>query len=117
MDTMDYQPGMKAIAPVVLRYPASQRFHEVLKEMGELHDRKQADYGKADDPFANVRASEEWGMPSWVGAFIRINDKLNRLKSFARKGSLQNESAKDSMLDIAVYAIIAYVLYEQEGEA
>lgn len=97
------------------RHPGSARFHELLKEIGDLHDRKQQDYGTAGDPFANVRASAEWGIPGWVGALVRLNDKVVRLKQFARRGSLSNESARDSMLDIAVYALIALVLYEAEG--
>lgn len=100
------------------RHPGSARFHEVLRETGDLHDRKQADYGSDVDPFANVRASEEWGVPPWVGALVRLNDKVTRLKSLARKGTLANESAEDSMRDIAVYAIIALVLFEEarDGE-
>lgn len=97
------------------RHPNSQRFHDLLREIGELHDRKQADYGSDTDPFANVRASERWGIPGWVGALVRLNDKVARLQSFARKGVLANESAEDSMLDIAVYALIAKVLYEEES--
>lgn len=97
------------------RHSGSARFHELLNEIGDLHDRKQADYGSDKDPFANVRASDEWGIPAWVGAFIRLNDKVNRLKSFALKGSLANESAEDSMRDIAVYALIGLCLYEEEG--
>lgn len=97
------------------RHPNSARFHELVKEIAELHDRKQADYGAGDDPFANVRASEEFGVASWVGALIRLNDKITRLKAFAQRGSLANESAADSMQDIAVYALIALVLYEQES--
>lgn len=95
-------------------HQGSKRFHELLQEIGDLHDRKQLDYGSAKDPFANVRASEEFGIPSWVGALVRLNDKVVRLKQFAQRGSLANESAKDSMLDIAVYALISYVLYEEE---
>lgn len=89
------------------------RFHALLKQMGDLHDRKQADYGATADPFANVRASQEWGIPPWVGALVRLNDKVTRLKTFARRGSLANESAEDSMLDIAVYALIALILYRE----
>lgn len=97
------------------RHPSSERLHELLKSLGDLHDRKQADYGTASDPFANVRASQEFGIPPWVGALVRLNDKIVRLKQFARRGSLKNESAVDSMMDIAVYALIALVLYEEEG--
>jgi hypothetical protein len=96
------------------RHPNSARFHELLGEIGALHDRKQQDYGRGDDPFANVRASTEWGVPAWVGAMVRLNDKVRRLQNLATKGRLANESAIDSLQDIAVYALIALVLYEQE---
>jgi hypothetical protein len=96
------------------RHPNSARFHGLLREIGELHDRKQADYGRGDDPFANVRASEEWNVDGWIGAMVRLNDKVRRLQSLATKGSLANESAFDSLQDIAVYALIAYVLLEQD---
>jgi hypothetical protein len=100
-----------------VRHPNSARFHELLAEAGELHDRKQEDYGSVGDPFANVRSSADWGVPSWVGALIRASDKIRRLQSFARKGVLANESARDSMMDLAVYALIAVVLYEQESNS
>ena len=90
------------------------RFHRILRELGELHDKKQADYGADDDPFANVRASEEWGLPAWVGAMVRANDKVRRLQTYAKKGTLANEGVKDSFLDLAVYAIIGYILFEEQ---
>ena len=98
------------------RHPGSDRFHELLEEKGLLHDRKQADYGTVGDPFANVRASTEWGIPPWVGAMVRLNDKVRRLQSLVRNGKLENESATDSLDDIAVYAIIARVLLEEDLE-
>ena len=99
------------------RHPNSQRFHDILQAVGELHDRKQKDYGRGDDPFANVRATEAWGIPAWVGAMIRANDKIVRLQSFQQNGTLANEGVEDSLLDIAVYAIIALVLFEQDNES
>ena len=98
------------------RHPNSARFHTLLAELGTLHDRKQVDYGRGDDPFANVRASEEWGMAPWIGAMIRLTDKVRRLQAFAIKGTLANEGVEDSLKDIAVYAIIALVLFEQEHD-
>lgn len=94
---------------------SSDRFYRHLAELAGLHARKQSDYGSDADPFANVRASEGFGVAPWIGALIRLNDKVVRLKSFARKGSLANESAEDSIRDIAVYALIALCLYEEEG--
>ena|SRR5437867_7956828 len=98
-------------------HPGSKRFHKILKELGELHDKKQADYGSDRDPFANVRSSEDFGVPGWVGALVRGNDKVSRLKSFIRKGVLRNEPVEDSLRDLAVYAIIALVLYEESVHA
>ena len=97
------------------RHPLSERFHELLKEAGELHDLKQADYGLDSDPFANVRASSSWGMPAWVGCMVRATDKVRRLQTFARKGELKNESVVDAFMDLAVYALIARILYEEEA--
>lgn len=90
------------------------RFHTTLSAIGRLHDRKQADYGQHLDPFANIRGSAEWGIPPWIGAMARANDKLRRLQKFAKEGKLANESAEDSFLDLAVYALIAYVLYRED---
>lgn len=98
-------------------HPNSARFRELLRQARELHDKKQLDYGTDQDPFVNVRASSDWGVPAWIGAMIRLNDKVKRLQSFAQKGTLANESAKDSFMDIAVYALIAYVLYEEDENA
>ena len=97
------------------RHPNSVRFHQILADLGRLHDKKQADYGRGDDPFANVRASEEWGIAPWVGAMVRLNDKVRRLQKAAQGGALANEGVVDSLMDIGVYAVIALVLYEQTG--
>ena len=96
-----------------MRHPASQAFHDVLTEMGLLHNQKQADYGRENDPFANVRASEDFGVPGWVGCLTRANDKMRRLQKAAQGGTLTNETVEDSLLDLAVYAAIGLVLYRE----
>lgn len=86
------------------------RFHEVLSEVGHLHDRKQADYGTEGDPFNNLRTSEAFGLPADEGIAIRMNDKMNRIKAYFKNGELANDTVEDDYLDIATYAIIAVVL-------
>lgn len=90
------------------------RFLDKLWEIAQLHASKQMDYGSDEDPFANIRSSVDFGVPAWVGALVRLNDKVTRLKQFSKKGVLQNESALDSMLDIAVYSLVAAILYQEE---
>lgn len=91
-------------------------FRKVLDEMWAMHSKKGADYGNGKDIFANIRASEEFGIPGWKGAVLRGNDKMSRLKSFFQNGVLKNESVEDSLLDLANYAVIALVMYRQEQE-
>ena len=87
------------------------RFSEEVQQLIALHNKKQLDYGRDDDPFANVRASAEWGMEPWVGAMVRANDKMKRLQKAARGGTMANESVLDSFDDLAVYAVIGKILY------
>lgn len=86
----------------------------LLDEMRELHCRKAADYGRGKDPLANVRAGADFGVPAWVGVMIRAGDKMHRIKSFLANGSLKNESVEDSLKDLAAYALIALVLYQEQ---
>lgn len=90
-------------------------FTAILDEIADLHDRKQQDYGRETDPYANVRASEDFGISGWIGTVIRANDKMRRLQKFAQTETLVNESVEDSLLDLATYAIIALDLYRQEN--
>lgn len=94
-------------------HPGSKRFYNELIEAGLLHAQKQRDYGRVDDPFANVRASEDWGVPAWVGCMIRASDKVKRLQTYARTGQLANEGVVDSFRDLAVYALIGLVLFQE----
>jgi hypothetical protein len=95
---------------------ADQRFIDIVDELKALHIKKGHDYGTNDDHFANVRASEEFGLPAYLGVLIRMNDKMQRMKQFARKGGLANESFEDSLYDMASYAIIALILYREEKD-
>lgn len=87
-------------------------FSTILSELQVLHNRKRADYGSKTDPYANVRASAEFGIPPWIGVMVRANDKVKRIKAAATGSTMQNESIIDSFNDLAVYAIIARILYE-----
>src|SRR3990167_2999527 len=80
------------------------RFHALLDEIRFLHERKCADYGRDEDHLANLKGSEEWGVPAWKGTLIRLGDKVHRLKSFCSNGNLANEGVEDSLLDLASYS-------------
>ncbi len=112
-------PVYHSVEDLVARRPArgDARFHALLNQLGRLHDKKQRDYGTDADPFANIRGSAEWGIEPWLGALLRAGDKVKRLKTFAQKRSLANESVRDSLLDLAAYSLIALILMEESGAA
>jgi hypothetical protein len=94
----------------------SEKFYELLNEMKQIHDRKRHDYAKKDDVLSNFRTSELAGIPAWQGVAIRIGDKFSRLMSFVKKGKLkvQDESIKDTLIDLANYALICAILYDED---
>lgn len=94
-------------------HPHSLAFYQILVEAAQIHDKKQRDYGRTGDPFANVRASEDFGIPGWVGCMIRANDKMRRLQKAAAGGQLANETVEDSLIDLVVYTAIALALWRE----
>jgi hypothetical protein len=90
------------------------QFDALLAKMKQIHDAKGHDYEGDGRPYENLRAGEDWNIEAWKYAMLRADEKMRRLKSFAKKGTLKNESALDSFLDIAVLAAIGYVLFEEE---
>lgn len=97
-----------------LPFQPQDEFEATLADLAKLRRQKGHDYGDDKDTFSNITQSEDFGVDGWLGAAIRLNDKVNRIKSFAKKGSLKNEPIEDAFKDIAVYAIIALVLYRRK---
>jgi len=95
----------------------SERFYELLEDMKNTHNAKRHDYASTEDVFANFRHCEIAGIPAWKGVAVRISDKFSRIMGFARKERLEvkDESIKDTLVDMANYALIALILYEEDN--
>ena len=54
-------------------------------------------------------------IPAWKGVAIRIGDKFSRLMSFVKQEELKvkDESIRDTLIDMANYALICAVLYDE----
>ena len=92
---------------------SKERFHEIVKEMVELHDRKNQDYA-GGEYLSNFLMCERMGIPAWKGSLIRLSDKMSRLMNIARTDEIavSDETVTDTLTDLAVYAIITRILYE-----
>jgi hypothetical protein len=98
-------------------HPTSQRFFDLCDELKSMHASKSSDYGcpSGNDPLANIRNGAAFvGIEPWKGAMVRLSDKVTRLATFNATGRLGHEGVMDTCLDLASYALLAFVLYEEE---
>ena len=94
----EYEPEQKNMVEKI----EPNSFDGICFDLMDLHRRKNKDYGNAAD--ASYR---EFGIVSYV---IRLNDKLNRLKSLTKPGAtmeVKDESIIDTFKDLAAYSIMA----------
>ena len=77
---------------------------EICDGLNNLYERKNKDYG---DSFG--KSFNEYGMTM---SCIRLEDKLNRLKVLTKPGviqQVQDESIRDTLLDLANYSIMTVI--------
>lgn len=78
-----------------------ERHMDICKNLNKIYEQKNHDYG---DSFHDTFVEEGAAM-----ARIRLSDKLNRFKKLSREDSEQkvnDESIRDTLLDLANYAIM-----------
>ncbi|KGF50358.1 hypothetical protein HMPREF0654_01370 [Prevotella disiens DNF00882] len=85
-------------------------FAKLTKQMLETFKKKNADYGDS-----TTQTFKEFGLTSYA---IRLNDKLNRIKSFCKKGGLEvkDESCIDTLMDMASYCLLAVMDIKNQKE-
>lgn len=76
---------------------------KLCEELNELYEKKNHDYG---DSFHLSYMEEGMAMPR-----IRMSDKLNRFKTLSRAENqeVKDESIRDTLIDLANYAIMTVV--------
>ena len=97
-----------------IKFYGHHMFYQILDELKDLHSRKNQDYS-GEDPLSNLKMCEKGGLPGWKGVVVRLTDKISRLLTFMKKGTFQvsDESLEDTLKDVAVYAILALILYRE----
>ena len=94
----------------------TKRFNELIAEIKQLHEAKNADYSNDKDALQCFQTSENIGIAAWKGCLVRMGDKYNRICSLAKKGeaSVKDETVKDTLMDLAVYSLLCIELYENK---
>lgn len=78
------------------------------EKLNKIYEQKNHDYG---DSFHISYVEEGMAMPR-----IRLGDKFNRFKTLTLKGErrVTDESLKDTLLDLANYALMTIIEMERE---
>lgn len=79
-----------------------QRIQQQAEELSQLLIRKNADYGNSFE--------EQFNKRGFVGVLIRLEDKMARLDNLERNAAKVDESIKDTLIDLAGYALLASIL-------
>ena len=92
---------------------------KLLDEMKELHVKKNKGYsGDSEDRWANFRLSEQFGVPAYLGALVRMSDKWIRITNLIKNPDFDQvgESITDTLMDLAAYCLIVICLLREMGE-
>jgi hypothetical protein len=94
----------------VIEWPDNVKTHrDICTYLNELYARKNHDYG---DSFHKTYLEEGMAM-----ARIRLTDKLERFKKLTREGgrAVKDESIRDTLIDLANYAIMTVMEMDREN--
>lgn len=81
-------------------------FTALTRETAQTYEAKNADYGNSFDKSLDKRGL--------VAALVRMEDKMNRLDSLVDKEARVEESMRDTLMDLANYAVMT-VRWLDEG--
>ncbi len=115
-ENQSYDPTGKnlAIQDFEKTYPQlAEAWKQTQQEQYELFARKMMDYGLGNIALGTTLEEPEDIQLSLTGIWLRVNDKVNRLKNMLkRKGHnyVVGETMMDSFVDIANYGIIAMLV-------
>ena len=87
-----------------------EKHRQICEHLTKVYEQKNTDYGNSfGDTFNKLGI---------ISAVTRISDKCNRLCSLATKSEeerlVKDESIKDTLLDLANYAIMTLIAIEDE---
>lgn len=86
---------------------SAHQFKDIVKGMIETYVRKNHDYGNSFD-----KSLDKFGL---VASVVRIGDKMNRIESLVQKKAMvQDESIRDTLLDMANYAIMTVIWVDNQ---
>ena len=84
-----------------------EQFMDITANMAKTYAAKNHDYGNSFE-----QSLDKFGL---VASIVRMGDKMNRIESLSKKeAEVKDESIKDTLLDLANYAIMTVMWLNQQ---
>lgn len=83
-----------------------ERFKSIVDQMYKTYVAKNHDYGNSFD-----KSLDKFGL---VASTVRLGDKMNRIESLQGKANMVPESIRDTLLDMANYAIMTVMWLDNQ---
>lgn len=112
----EVQNRINSIDSTLALYSDMSVLYDITESMKITHLKKDHDYCPDDQYLYNLRSSEAFGIPAWVGTLVRMGDKKNRCESAIlsdRVLLVDTESIADTLQDFSIYALLCAVLYQE----
>jgi len=113
-DTKSYPKMSDTVRQMEKEYPViAEEFKEIMVAQYELFAAKMLSYGMGNISMGSNLETKDEVKFSLTSIWIRMNDKMNRLKNLVllgNKNPLDNEPTIDSWVDITNYGIIAQIV-------
>lgn len=85
-----------------------EQFMSITNNMSKTYIAKNHDYGNSFE-----QSLDKFGL---VASMVRLGDKMNRIESLTKKeAQVKDESIKDTLLDMANYAIMTVMWMDKKG--
>jgi hypothetical protein len=114
LDNKSYPYKSEIVNKLEKEYPIiANEFQEILVAQYELFAAKMLSYGMGNISMGSNLETKDEVKFSLTSIWIRMNDKMNRLKNLVllgNKNPLDNEPTMDSWIDITNYGVIAQIV-------
>ena len=106
-----------------MKYYGHPKFYKIVEELKDLHSRKNFDYAGTGDPLGNFdrcgqmmkAVLSEGGFEELKVLLVYMSKQFDGVIDMIGKNrTAQVEGIKDKLTDIAIYAIIGRIIYEEK---
>ena len=88
---------------------------DIIKEIKELHDKKNHDYSSGGNYLNFYKNADIWGQDPYLLPLSRLTEKLIRISELRGKQA-KNEGIEDSLKDIAILSMISLKILRDKDD-